>query len=81
MRSLAITFTILAGLAGTPALGQTAVPVTPRATPHNSARPSGARPSTCACACTAVPFTLTVITSPSLTWRRLASAACSIKVG
>lgn len=44
MRSLALSFTVLAGLAGTPALAQTSVPVTPQGVPPGANPVTGARP-------------------------------------
>lgn len=44
MRSLALSFTILAGLAGAPVLAQTGVPVTPQGVPPGANPATGARP-------------------------------------
>ena len=44
MRSLAMSFTVLAGLAGAPVLAQTAVPVTPQGVPPGANPATGARP-------------------------------------
>ena len=44
MRSLALSFTVLAGLAGAPVLAQTAVPVTPQGVPPGADPTTGARP-------------------------------------
>ncbi len=44
MRSLALSFTVLAGLAGAPVLAQTAVPVTPQGVPPGANPATGARP-------------------------------------
>ena len=44
MRSLALSFTILAGLAGGPAFAQTSVPVTPQGVPAGANPDTGARP-------------------------------------
>ena len=44
MRSLALSFTILAGLVGTPVLAQTAVPVGPQGVPPGANPATGARP-------------------------------------
>jgi hypothetical protein len=44
MRSLALSFTVLAGLAGVPALGQTYVPGTPQGVPRGTNPDTGARP-------------------------------------
>jgi hypothetical protein len=44
MRSLALSFTVLAGLAGAPALAQTAVPSTPQGVPPGANPVTGARP-------------------------------------
>ena len=44
MRSLALSFTVLAGLAGTPVFAQTAVPVGPNGVPPGANPETGARP-------------------------------------
>src|SRR5689334_9482003 len=44
MRSLALSFTVLAGLAGAPVLAQTSVPVTPQGVPPGADPSTGARP-------------------------------------
>ena len=44
MRSLALSFTVLAGLAGAPVLAQTYVPVTPQGVPPGADPATGARP-------------------------------------
>ena len=44
MRSLALSFTVLAGLAGAPALAQTTVPVTQQGVPQGANPSTGARP-------------------------------------
>ena len=44
MRSLALSFTVLAGLAGAPAFAQTPVPVTPQGVPPGANPSTGARP-------------------------------------
>ena len=44
MRSLALSFTILAGLAGAPAFAQTTVPVGPQGVPPGANPTTGARP-------------------------------------
>jgi len=44
MRSLALSFTVLAGLVGTPVLAQTAVPVGPNGVPPGANPETGARP-------------------------------------
>jgi hypothetical protein len=44
MRSLALSFTVLAGLAGAPVLAQTGVPVTPQGVPQGANPATGARP-------------------------------------
>ena len=44
MRSLALSFTVLAGLAGVPAFAQSAVPVTPHGVPPGADPNTGARP-------------------------------------
>jgi hypothetical protein len=44
MRSLALSFTILAGLTGAPVLAQTGVPVTPQGVPPGANPTTGARP-------------------------------------
>jgi hypothetical protein len=44
MRSLALSFTVLASLAGAPVLAQTAVPVTPQGVPPGANPATGARP-------------------------------------
>jgi hypothetical protein len=44
MRSLALSITVLAGLAGVPALAQTSVPVTPQGVPSGANPVTGARP-------------------------------------
>ncbi|HEY7577976.1 MAG TPA: hypothetical protein VH855_10295 [Acetobacteraceae bacterium] len=44
MRSLALSFTMLAGLVGTPVLAQTAVPVTQQGVPPGANPETGARP-------------------------------------
>jgi hypothetical protein len=44
MRSLALSFTVLAGLVGTPVLAQSTVPVTPRGVPPGADPTTGARP-------------------------------------
>ena len=44
MRSLALSMTVLAGLAGAPALAQTAVPVTSQGVPPGANPATGARP-------------------------------------
>lgn len=44
MRSLALSFTVLAGLAGVPVLAQTTVPVTPQGVPQGANPSTGARP-------------------------------------
>ena len=44
MRSLALSFTVLAGLAGAPVLAQTTVPVTPQGVPPGANPATGARP-------------------------------------
>lgn len=44
MRSLALSFTVLAGLVGTPVLAQTAVPVGPQGVPPGANPATGARP-------------------------------------
>jgi len=44
MRSLAMSFTVLVGLAATPVLAQTGVPVTPQGVPPGTSPVTGARP-------------------------------------
>jgi len=44
MRSLALTFTMLAGLASAPVLAQTAVPISPQGVPPGANPTTGARP-------------------------------------
>ena len=44
MRSLALSFTVLAGLAGAPVLAQTGVPITPQGVPPGANPATGARP-------------------------------------
>ena len=44
MRSLALSFTILAGLASAPVLAQTGIPVTPQGVPAGANPETGARP-------------------------------------
>jgi hypothetical protein len=44
MRSLALSFTVLVGLAGAPAFAQTGVPVTPQGVPPGANPDTGARP-------------------------------------
>jgi hypothetical protein len=44
MRSLVLSFTMLAALAGTPVLAQTSVPVTPQGVPPGTNPTTGARP-------------------------------------
>jgi hypothetical protein len=44
MRSLALSFTVLAGLVGTPVLAQSTVPVTPHGVPPGANPATGARP-------------------------------------
>jgi hypothetical protein len=44
MRSLALSFTVLAGLAGAPAFAQTSVPVTSQGVPRGANPDTGARP-------------------------------------
>lgn len=44
MRSLALSFTVLAGLLGTPVLAQTSVPVAPQGVPPGTNPETGARP-------------------------------------
>ena len=44
MRSLALSFTVLAGLAGAPVLAQTSIPVAPQGVPPGANPATGARP-------------------------------------